>query len=326
MSDAISSEETRSREEARLNYQKAERKRRRVAIMRHVILIVWALIIMFPIYWMIQTSFKDAGEWVTWPPNWIPQDPTLKNYQQIFASNVQDTGIARDATEQPFNIWGALRDSVVICTVSALIALLMGTFLAYSISRFNVGGDRFRHSVLIIRMIPPIVIAIPLLMYYAIMIPLATDTAFGVRISLFDTRIGMSLLYIAITLPFVIWMMLSFIDEVPYSLEHAARIMGAGRMYTLRRVVLPLVASGMVVTFLFVFILNWAEFLLALTMTHPEVTTLPVLLNKFQSASEGRLYGPQAAIGTIITIPVVILGILIQKHLIKGFSFGTIRK
>ncbi len=158
------------------------------------------------------------------------------------------------------------------------------------------------------------------------MIPLASDTAFGVRISLFDTRIGMSLLYIAITLPFVIWMMLSFIDEVPYSLEHAARIMGAGRMYTLRRVVVPLVASGMVVTFLFVFILNWAEFLLALTMTHPEVTTLPVLLNKFQSASEGRLYGPQAAIGTIITIPVVILGILIQKHLIKGFSFGTIRK
>jgi len=102
--------------------------------------------------------------------------------------------------------------------------------------------------------------------------------------------------------------------------------MGAGRMYTLRRVVLPLVGSGMVVTFLFVFILNWAEFLLALTLTHPDVVTLPVLLNKFQSASEGRLFGPQAAIGTIITIPVVVLGIFIQKHLIKGFSFGTIRK
>ena len=79
-------------------------------------------------------------------------------------------------------------------------------------------------------------------------------------------------------------------------------------------------------TFLFVFILDWAEFLLALTLTHPEVVTLPVLLNKFQSASEGRLFGPQAAIGTIITIPVVVLGILIQKHLIRGFSFGTIRK
>jgi multiple sugar transport system permease protein len=149
---------------------------------------------------------------------------------------------------------------------------------------------------------------------------------FGIRISLFDTYIGLILIYTVTTLPFVIWMMLTFIDEVPYTLEHAARLMGAGRMTVIWRVVLPLVASGMVVTFLFIFILNWAEFLLALTLTHPEVTTLTVLLNKFQSASEGRLYGPQAAIGTMITIPVVILGMLIQKHLVKGFSFGTIRK
>ena len=301
-------------------------KSRRRGIGRHIILIFWALIIMFPIYWMVQTSFKDSGEWVTWPPNWVPHSPTLQNYGQIFTFDIQKEGVARQATEQPFNIWGALGDSVLICTLSALIALFMGTFLAYAISRFNVGGSKFRHSVLIIRMIPPIVIAIPLLMYYAIMVPLAAETVIGTRISLFDTRVGMSLLYITITLPFVIWMMLTFIEEVPYSLEHAARIMGAGRIYTLRRVVLPLVASGMVVTFLFVFILNWAEFLLALTLTHPDVTTLPVLLNKFQSASEGRLYGPQAAIGTVITIPVIVLGIVIQKHLIKGFSFGTIRK
>ena len=179
--------------------------------------------------------------------------------------------------------------------------------------------------ILTIRMIPPIVVAISILMYYAIMIPFATATVFGVRISLFDTYVGLILIYTVTTLPFVIWMMLSFIDEVPYTLEHAARLMGAGRLTTIRRVVLPLVASGMVVTFLFVFILNWAEFLLALTLTHPEVTTLTVLLNKFQSAVEGRLYGPQAAIGTVITIPVVVLGILIQKHLVKGFSFGTIR-
>ena len=143
---------------------------------------------------------------------------------------------------------------------------------------------------------------------------------------MFDSYIGLSLLYVATTLPFVIWMMLSFIDEVPYTLEHAAKIMGSSRLYTLRRVVIPLVAPGMVVTFLFIFILNWSEFLLALTLTQPKVTTMPVLLNKFQSAVEGRLYGPQAAIGTIITIPVVILGVLIQKHLITGFSFGTIRK
>lgn len=296
------------------------------ALMRHVVLIAWTLLIMFPIYWMLQTSFKDSGEWVSWPPHWVPHDPTLKNYEQIFTFDVQQSGVAREATEQPFSVWAPLADSLIICTVSSLIALFMGTFLAYSISRFNVGGKRFRHSVLMVRMIPPIVIAIPLLMYYAVIIPYVSESVFGVRWSLFDTRFGLGALYVTVSLPFVIWMMLAFIDEVPYTLEHAARMMGASRMYTLWKIVLPLVASGMVVTFLFIFILNWAEFLLALTLTHPEVETLPVLLNKFQSASEGRLYGPQAAIGTVITIPVVILGILIQKHLVKGFSFGMMRR
>jgi multiple sugar transport system permease protein len=213
-----------------------------------------------------------------------------------------------------------------IASLSSLAALLLGTFLAYSISRFGVGGKYFRYMILTIRMVPPIVIAIPIVMYYAILIPFATESIFGFRFTLFDTYIGLGLLYTATTLPFVIWMMLSFIEEVPYTLEYASRIMGASRIYTLRRVVIPLVAPGMVVTFLFIFILNWSEFLLALTLTQPNVSTLPVLLNKFQSAVEGRLYGPQAAIGTVITIPVVILGVAIQKHLITGFSFGTIRK
>lgn len=302
------------------------RRQRCNAAIRHAILLAWTAVIVFPIFWMVSTSFKEAGEWVTWPPHWLPHEPTLHNYAQIVAFGPMDASLSRQATEQAFSIWKGLADAAFVCTTASLLALLLGTFLAYSISRFNVGGKYFRHLVLTIRMIPPIVVAIAILMYYAILIPYATSALFGVRVSLFDTYAGLVLIYTATTLPFVIWMMLSFIEEVPYTLEHAARMMGAGRFTVLRRIVLPLVASGMVVTFLFVFILNWSEFLLALTLTHPEVTTLTVLLNKFQSASEGRLYGPQAAIGTVITVPVVILGILIQKHLVKGFSFGMIRK
>ena len=299
---------------------------------RHAVLLGWASIVVFPIFWMISTSFKDSGDWVAWPPNWLPTflgggyNPTLHNYRQIFTFSELGEHLSREATEQAYNIWGAVGDSMFIASLSSLAALLLGTFLAYSISRFSVGGKYFRYMILTIRMVPPIVIAIPIVMYYAILIPFATQAVFGFRSSLFDTYIGLGLLYTATTLPFVIWMMLSFIDEVPYTLEHASRIMGANRLYTLRRVVVPLVAPGMVVTFLFIFILNWSEFLLALTLTQPKVSTLPVLLNKFQSAVEGRLYGPQAAIGTVITVPVVILGVLIQKHLITGFSFGTIRK
>lgn len=307
---------------------KARRVRRqRIArLARHAFLAAWAAFIIFPIFWMISTSFKDSGEWVAWPPHWLPHQPTLLNYAQIFAFGQLDPTLARGAADQAFTIWKALGDAILVCTSASLLALLLGTFLAYAISRFNVGGKYFRHTILMIRMIPPIVVAISILIYYAIIIPYVTAALFGVRVSLFDTYIGLVLIYTVTTLPFVVWMMLTFIDEVPYTLEHAARMMGAGRLLVIRRVVLPLVASGMVVTFLFVFILNWAEFLLALTLTHPEVTTMTVLLNKFQSASEGRLYGPQAAIGTIITIPVVILGLIIQRHLVKGFSFGTIRK
>lgn len=302
------------------------RRQRTEKIVRHAILLAWTAFIVFPIFWMVSTSFKDSGEWVAWPPHWLPHNPTLHNYAQIFASGQLDASLSRGATDQAFTIWKALADATFICTTASLLALLLGTFLAYSISRYGVGGRYFRYTILMIRMIPPIVIAIALLIYYAIIIPYVTMSLFGFRLSLFDTYIGLILIYTVSTLPFVIWMMLTFIDEVPYTLEHAARLLGAGRVRVIWQVVLPLVASGMVVTFLFVFILNWAEFLLALTLTHPQVTTLTVLLNKFQSAAEGRLYGPQAAIGTIITIPVVILGLLIQKHLVKGFSFGTVRK
>jgi multiple sugar transport system permease protein len=296
------------------------------AAARHAVLVAWSAFVLFPIFWMVSTSFKEAWEWVAWPPHWLPREPTLQSYRQIFTFNEMGRDLARGATDQVFAIWGALGDSLLVCGVSSVVSLLLGTFLAYSVSRFGVGGKNFRYAILTLRMVPPIVVAIPILMYYAIMIPYTTSVLFGVRVSLFDTYLGLGLLYTATTLPFVIWMMLSFIDEVPYTLEHAARLMGAGRLSTITRVVLPLVASGMVVTFLFIFILNWSEFLLALTLTHPKVTTLPVLLNKFQSAVEGRLYGPQAAIGTVITVPVVVLGILIQKHLVKGFSFGMLRK
>ena len=310
-------------EQARARRVRRERVRR---TLRHSILLAWTFFITFPIFWMVSTSFKDSGEWVAWPPHWLPEAPTLHNYAQIFAFRSIDASLSRQAAEQAFSIWKGLGDALLVCTTAALLALLLGAALAYSISRFQVGGRYFRHTILTIRMIPPIVVAISVLIYYAILIPYATSAVLGARISLFDTYIGLILIYAASTLPFVIWMMLTFVDEVPYTFEHAARLMGASRITVIRRIVLPLVASGMVVTFLFVFILNWAEFLLALTLTHPEVTTLTVLLNKFQSASEGRLYGPQAAIGTMITIPVVVLGILIQKHLVKGFSFGTIRK
>ena len=303
---------------------------RLAAVLRHGILLVWVLVVLFPVSWMVLTSFKDAGDWVSWPARWLPFvdfQPTLLNYRQIFylGGTTQSGELRREASEQAYTIWKGVGDSALIVTISSVAALLLGSALAYAISRFRTGGRNYPYTILTIRMLPPIVVAIPMLIYYT-SIPELFGRLVGVRVEFFDTAYGLILLYVATTLPYVIWMMLAFIDEVPRELEHAARLMGASRLATIRKVVFPLVVSGMMVTLLFVFILNWSEFLLALTLTQPRVLTLPVLLNKFQSAVEGRLYGPQAAIGTVVTIPVVILGFLIQKHLVKGFSFGMIRR
>ena len=300
------------------------------AVLRHAILLVWVFIALFPVAWMVLTSFKDSGDWVSWPTRWFPFldfEPTLFNYRQIFQfGGTTATGeLRREYTEQAYNIWKATADSTLIVTIASVTSLLLGSALAYAISRFGTGGKNYPYTILTIRMVPPIVVAVPMLIYYT-SIPVFFVNVLNMRLEFFDTYYGLILLYLATTLPYVIWMMLAFIDEVPRELEHAARIMGAGRFVTIRKVVFPLVASGMMVTLLFVCILNWSEFLLALTLSQPKVLTLPVLLNKFQSAVEGRLYGPQAAIGTVVTLPVVILGFLIQKHLVKGFSFGMIRR
>jgi multiple sugar transport system permease protein len=285
------------------------RRRRLFSLVRHGLLLVWTAVTLFPIYWMLMTSFKHAGEWVTWPPRWYPHEPTLINYVKVLSPGTSTFELGR----QTLKILKPLGDSLFISTVGALIAVALGSALAYSWARFGTGGRNYPYNILSIRMVPPIVIAVPFVVYFS-------------TLRLLDTYTGLILVYVATCLPYVIWMMLAFIDEVPVELERAARLMGASRLRVLRSVVLPLTASGLVVTFLFVFILNWSELLLALTLTNTEVSTIPIQLNKFQSANEGRDYGPQAAIGAIATLPVVVLGFLIQKHLVRGFSFGLLRK
>lgn len=285
------------------------RRRRLFSLVRHVLLLVWTAVTLFPIYWMLITSFKHSGEWVTWPPRWFPHEPTLINYVKVLTPGTSTFELGR----QTLKILKPLGDSLFISTVGALVAVALGSAMAYSWARFGTGGRNYPYNILSIRMVPPIVIAVPFVVYFA-------------TLRLLDTYTGLILVYVATCLPYVIWMMLAFIDEVPVELERAARLMGASRLRVLRSVVLPLTASGLVVTFLFVFILNWSELLLALTLTNTEVSTIPIQLNKFQSANEGRDYGPQAAIGAIATLPIVVLGFLIQKHLVRGFSFGLLRK
>ena len=143
---------------------------------------------------------------------------------------------------------------------------------------------------------------------------------------LLDTITGLVIIYSITTLPYAVWMIKSFIDELPREIEQAAMILGASRLRTLWEIVFPLVRSGIVATFLFILILTWSEYLLALLLSKTEVVTLPVELSKYEGSVEGRVYGRQAALAVGITLPLIAIGIFIRKHLARGFSFGMVKR
>lgn len=275
----------------------------------------WLLVTLFPIFWMVSTSFKPPLGWFAWPPHWLPADFTLDNYRQILTFGTlsastpdPDSGFTRLVLSAVVPI----RDSLIVATSSSAIAVTLGASLAYTIARFGTGGRSYPHILLLIRMIPPVVIAVPVLAYF---------TLPWWRGVLYDAYLGLVLAYVLVTLPYAVWLMLSFIQQVPHELEHAAQMMGANRLQILRKVVIPLLRPGLAVTFAFVFILNWSEFLLATTLTGQNLTTVTVQLSLYEG-----LLGAQAAFGTLAIVPLIILGFAVQRHLVTGFSYGLVRK
>jgi multiple sugar transport system permease protein len=285
---------------------------RRVAtVVRYTLLSVWALMAFFPIYWIVSTSFKPDTQWFAWPPVYFPDPPTLSNYLNVWwgAQEYTQTQYAISSQKPLVSLW----NSTVIAASSTFLSVLFGSMIAYGVSRYKILSEARMFQLLMLRMIPPIVIVAPLSLYY---------TAIG----LIDTRLGLILVYFLTTLPYAVWMTKSFIDEVPREVEQAAEILGASRWRTIFEIVLPLIRSGLVATFLFILILTWSEYLLALILTKTQVTTLPIELSKYQGSTEGRVYGRQAALAVGITVPLMIVGLIIRKHLARGFSFGMVRR
>jgi multiple sugar transport system permease protein len=287
-------------------------QRRRLALaLRYAILGAWALIAAFPIYWMLATSFKPDTQWFAWPPVYFPDPPTLSNYMNVWFG-VQEYAETQyiQSLQKPLV---ALGNSLFISCIATLLSVTFGAVIAYGVSRHRVLSEVRMFQLLMLRMIPPIVFVAPLSLYYS-------------AIGLLDSRVGLILIYFLTSLPYAVWMTKSFIDEVPREVEQAAEILGASRWRTIFEVVLPLIRSGLVATFLFILILTWSEYLLAFIIGKTEAVTLPVELSKYQGTSEGRVYGRQAALAVGITVPLMIVGILIRKHLVRGFSFGMVRR
>jgi multiple sugar transport system permease protein len=226
------------------------------------------------------------------------------------ATTVEKGGQTALSLQTPFL---ALRNSLILAFGATALAVLYGSIIAYGVSRYRLLSETRMFQLLMLRMVPPIVVVAPLSLYFS-------------YIGLLDSMIGLGVMYFLTSLPYAVWMTKSFIDEVPREVEQAAEILGASRWRTVFEVVLPLIRSGLVATFIFILILNWSEYLLALILSKTQVVTLPVQLSKFEGSTEGRLFGRQAALSVGITLPLMVVGILIRKHLARGFSFGMVRR
>ena len=288
------------------------RTRRRLAsVGRYAVLGLWLLVVLFPIFWSVMTSLKPPPEWFTWPPTWIPDPFTLNNYRVAWFGELLDTQYVQSASVQtPFR---ALVNSVFIAGTSTILSVTLGMLLAYGVSRYGILSETALFRFLMLRMIPPIVVAVPVLLYYS-------------TIGLLDSYLGLIIIYVVSTLPYSLWMTKSFIDEVPVEVEQAAELLGASRLRTIREIVLPLIGSGVVATLMFVLILTWSEYLMALTLSATHISTLPVQLSKYEGSTEGRLYGWQQAMSVGVTLPLIAVGWAIHRHLVRGFSFGMLKR
>ena len=284
------------------------RKRRLFNVARHAVLCVWLVIVVFPLYWIVLTSFKGPAEWNVWPPTYWPENLTLFNYVQVWVNDLA-TGTASAGLAGVIGPREALINTFMIALVASTVATVLGTIIAYGASRYRILTDTQLLYFLMLRMVPPFVIAGPILLWFS---------AIGLEDSLF----GLILLYSLTTLPYAMLVMKSFIDEIPRDVEYAAEMLGARRWQVIWEIIFPILRPGLAATFMFIFILNWSEYFLALILSKTDVTTLPVHLNRWAGNSGAN--GFQAALSVGSTLPLIVIGLMIRKHLVRGLSFGFV--
>ncbi|GAB4540694.1 MAG: carbohydrate ABC transporter permease [Anaerolineae bacterium] len=264
------------------------------------VLVIALVFFMFPVLWMFLTSFKTEAEYFSYPPVFIPGDFSLRNYVNAMAFPPNGRGGLQ-----------GLRDSMIIASATTLVSVLIGSLAAYSLSRFKTGGENFSFWILSTRMFPPVAAALPLFLIFK-------------QIKLLDSHLALIIANTVFSLPFVIWLLKGFFDELPAELEEAALIDGCSYWGAFTRVALPLVTPGLVATSLFSFIFAWNEFMFALLLTRRTVRTLTIIVPSLVGGHE-ILWGEIAAIGTIAIIPGIVLSLLLQRYLIRGLTMGAVK-
>jgi multiple sugar transport system permease protein len=281
-----------------------------------------SLIYFLPVLLIIVTSFKVQTEALAIPPKFFPTTffglipehltftPTLENYASVFSRAMTSGGVAENTGFARYFF-----NSLVIAGVSVFLALLIGTLAAFGFSRYPLkGNDTYLFVILTTRMLPAIVVIIPVILMFRVT-------------GLSGSYIGIIMLYTAFNLPFTIWMMKSFFDELSLDVEDAARIDGSSDKRVFLKICLPQVLAGLAATFVFGLILTWNEFLFALLLTGVDTRTVPVGMSQAVGGGGiGVLWGLLAAIETLFLIPVFFVTFFLQDQLLRGVTFGTVKR
>ncbi|SEP08264.1 multiple sugar transport system permease protein [Halogranum amylolyticum] len=268
-----------------------------VKIGRHAVLLLWSFVVLFPLYWLASMSLKPPGEANSLPPDWIFL-PTVYNYIQLLQNG---------------DFIAAFANSVIMVGVSVILVLLIGVPAAYVLSRYDIPMERdVLVWILSSRMLPPIAVVIPFFVIFQ-------------KLNLFDTRIGMVLMYISINLSLVVWVMKAFFDGIPETLEEAARVDGATRFQGFRKVVLPAAKPGIISVAIISFIFAWIELLFGLVLTSFKAVPVTLYVYSF-IGSRSIEWGMLAAASTAMIVPVIIFLIAVNKYLAAGLSFGVVIK
>jgi len=294
--------------------------------MAGTLVVLYTVITLLPLLWIIATGFKSSSDAIAYPPKVVFQ-PTLEGYVNLFTTQ---TRAAHDAPE-PTTWWETLvrengrviagpsrygerfLNSVIIGFGSTFLCMILGTAAAYAFSRFKVPlKDDLLFFILSTRMMPPIAVAIPIFLMYR-------------ALGLSDTHLGMILLYTAVNLSLSVWLLKGFIDEIPIEYEEAALIDGYTRFQAFYKVVLPQAATGIASTAIFCLIFAWNEYAFAVLLTSGQAQTAPPFIPTIIGVG-GQDWPAIAAGATIFLVPVMVFTILLRKHLLRGITFGAVRK
>jgi multiple sugar transport system permease protein len=281
---------------ARRSSRKFGTRSLRNGLARFLMVGLFVVFVLVPLYWVIITSIKPSKDYLTVPPVWFPADPTLVHYTAALFS---------------YRGLQGLINSLIISSAATLLSAAMGTMMAYSLARFRTGGQHLAFWVLSQRFLPPVAIVLPIFLLFR---------GWG----LYDTHIGLILAYTFMTLPLSVWMMYAYFRQLPKSLEDAALVDGLSRWQAFRMVAVPLAAPGVAAAAVFVFISVWTEFFFALILTSRYAFTLPTIFRAFLGF-QGAQYGEACALATTSLVPSIVLGMLVQRHLVRGLTLGALR-